>query len=47
MNKLTFLEIMKQLIILYKQNQLTAATYQKVVENTSTDSISNYFISYK
>lgn len=47
MNKLTFLEIMKQLIILYKQNQLTAATYQKVVENTSTHSISNDFISYK
>lgn len=47
MNKLKLLEIMKQLILLYKQGLLTDQNYQMVVNSIPTPNLTEDLISYK
>ncbi len=47
MNKLKLIEMIKQLIKLQKEGNLTAKNYQTVEENTSSPSLNNDLVSYK
>lgn len=47
MNKLKLIEMIKQLIQLYKQGLLTASSFQKVEEDILTPSLNEDFLSYK
>lgn len=47
MNKLKLLEIMRQLILLYKQGLLTSQSYQEVVNSIPTPTLTEDLISYK